>query len=237
MKLKNQNVLITGATGGLGQKVVEVFIEEGAQVFALARSGEKLEGLKSSMPNASGRLQIYAADMTKPEEMERAISYFTQNSQSIDALINIAGGFKGGRIIAETDISEWDQMMEINLRSAFIVSKLVMKEMIKQKKGKIVTVAAMAALDPKPKRAAYLIAKAGVIALTQALAAEGRLYNIQANTIAPGIILTEANIHSMPDADQSQWVTPEQIAQTMVFLCTAAADSITGTIIKMPGGI
>ncbi len=237
MSLSNQNAIITGASGALGQQVVKEFLQHGVNVFAVARSKDKLDALQQQVRSLPGTMTPISADLTDSADVERAWAQIRGKAQSVEMLINIAGGFAGGKMIPDTSVQEWDRMMNLNLRSVFVVSKLVMAQMRQQQKGKIITVSALAALDPKPKRAAYLVAKAGVIALTQALAAEGKEYNIQANTIAPGIILTEANIQAMPEMDSSRWTTPQQIAVTMLFLCTPDADAITGSIIKMPGGL
>ena len=235
MSLSNQNAIITGASGALGQHVVKEFLQQGANVFAVARSADKLDALQQHVGFLPGRLTPISADLTDFADVERAWAEIQGKAKPVDMLINIAGGFAGGKMIADTSVQEWDRMMNLNLRSVFVISKLVMAEMMRQQKGKIITVSALAALDPKPKRAAYLVAKAGLIALTQALAAEGKEYNIQANTIAPAIILTDANVQAMPEMDSTRWTTPQQIAATMLFLCSPEADAITGSIIKMPG--
>ena len=138
-------------------------------------------------------------------------------------------------MIAETSAQEWDKMITLNLRSLFLCSRAILPMMMAAKSGKIITITAMAALAPKAKRAAYQVSKAGVISLTKALAEEGKKYNIQANTIAPGIILSEKNKKEMPDADDTKWTRPEQIADMILFLASPAANDITGSIIEMPG--
>ncbi len=230
---KNKTAIITGATGDLGSVVVGHFIKNGARVAAIARNSSKLQTLKQNF-NKANSPDIYAADITRPDKVIKVFNGIKQKFNQIDILVNIAGGFAGGKSIADTDPEMWDNMLKLNLTSAFLCCRQVMSYMAEQGHGKIITITAMAALEPGPNRAAYAVSKAGVIALTQALAVEGRPVNVQANTIAPGLILTKANKDSMPDADFSKWFTPNKLAETVLFLCSPKADNITGTIIKMP---
>ncbi|MBN2412746.1 SDR family oxidoreductase [candidate division KSB1 bacterium] len=233
MIFKDKTAIITGATGGLGATVVRHFIKNGAKVAAIGRNSSTLQTLKQNF-NKDNSPDIYAADITRHDEVIKVFDGIIQKFNQIDILVNITGGFAGGKSIADTDPAMWENMMKLNLTSAFLCSRQAMVYMTEQGHGKIITITAMAALEPKPNRAAYAVSKAGVIALTQALAVEGQTVNVQANTIAPGIILTKANKDSMPDADFSKWVTPDRLAETVLFLCSPKADNITGTIIRMP---
>ena len=233
MIFKNKTVIITGATGGLGETVVRHFINKGAGVAAIGRNLSKLETLKQKYNRDNGP-DIFAEDITREDDVIAVFDSILQRHGHIDILVNIAGGFAGGKSITDTGLDVWEKMLNLNLTSVFLCCRQAMSYMAKQGHGKIVTITAMAALEPKPKRAAYAVSKAGVVALTQALAAEGQPVNVQANTIAPGIILTEANKFDMPDADFSKWVTPEKLAETILFLSSPEADNITGTIVKMP---
>ncbi len=230
--MKNRTVVITGATGALGGTVTELFRKD-SQVAAIARDKEKLSLLEHSGTSPLPILTV-AADITSAEQIKMAISNIIQGFGSIDILVHIAGGFSGGKSIADTDIDTWDAMMNLNLKSAFLFAKYVLPEMQKQKHGKIITISAMAAIQQKPNRAAYAISKSGLLTLTKALAIEYKSDNIQVNSIAPGIIKTESNIDAMPDADHSGWIPTQKIAQTIHYLCSEQGDSITGTVIEMP---
>jgi NAD(P)-dependent dehydrogenase (short-subunit alcohol dehydrogenase family) len=109
--------------------------------------------------------------------------------------------------------------------------------MIQQQRGKIVSVSAMPALHPAPKKGTYAVAKAGVITLMQTIAEEVKEHNIQANVIVPSIIATEANIQASPDEDYSKWVTPDQVAQLILFLSSGVSDGVTGAVIKIFGKV
>ncbi|OGB98467.1 hypothetical protein A2V82_17415 [candidate division KSB1 bacterium RBG_16_48_16] len=235
MSLQNKTVVITGATGALGSEVVKAFHNEGAHIFALVRAVDKLNEIKQSFAGTKNEIVPVETDVTDFNSVDKAFSRILSSRGKVDCLLNIAGGFRGGKSIADTPVDDWKFMLDLNLSSVFYASKITMGIMAGHGGGKIVNVAAMSIFDIKPKRAAYIVAKAGVAALTQALAVEGKAFNIQVNAIAPSTILSEANVKDMPDADHSTWVTPARIAETMVFLCSDAADDITGTVIKMPG--
>ena len=233
MTFKNKTVIITGATGSLGETVVRHFIDKGARVAAIGRNLSKLESLKQKFNGGNGP-DIFVADITWEEDVFAVFNSIKQKFKQIDILVNIAGGFAGGKSITDTGLEMWEKMLNLNLTSVFLCCRQAMSYMADQRHGKIITITAMAALEPKPNRAAYAVSKAGVVALTQALAVEGKPVNVQVNTIAPGIILTEANKTDMPDADFSKWVTTDRLAETILFLCSPEADDITGTIIRMP---
>ena len=128
-------------------------------------------------------------------------------------------------------------MLEANLRTAFVMSGAVLPLMRAAHYGRIISIAAMAALSPSASRGPYAIAKRGVVTLTETIAEETKGSGITANAIAPGIIVTAANRASMPSADVSRWVTPEEIAALVLFLCSESARSISGNVLKVYGGV
>jgi NAD(P)-dependent dehydrogenase (short-subunit alcohol dehydrogenase family) len=128
-------------------------------------------------------------------------------------------------------------MMAMNLKTTFLMCRAALPAMRKQLFGRIVNIASVHALVPKANASAYAVSKRGVVTLTEAVAEETKGSGITANAIAPSMILTEANKHSMPTADFSKWVTPEEIADTIVFLCSDGARSISGNVIKVFGGV
>lgn len=234
MDLRNKNIIITGATGGLGKCVTTLLIQQGATIAAIARNRDDLVKLQAKAQDNPGRIEIFPADITKPDQVKSAFNAIYQKLKRLDALVHLAGGFSGGKSIAETSDEIWQQMQNLNLSAAFYCCREAMSYMTGQQYGKIITISAFAVLQPKTNRAAYSVAKAGVIALTRSLAEEGKAVNVQANCIAPGIIFTDANQTAMPNADTRQWIRPQQIAETIAFLCSPPAEAITGTIIEMP---
>lgn len=224
-----KNVVITGAGGALGRLVVKRFLDDGARVAAAVRD------LKKWSEGDGRAARVFSADLTREDQVDRLMEEIVSALGSIDVLINAAGGYSGGVPVAETSAEQWDRMMALNLRSVFLCCRAAMRHMSRDGGGVILTVSAMAALSPGPNRAAYLVSKAGVIALTRALAAEGKNAGVRVNSVAPSIIRTEANLAAMPDMDAAKWVDPVRIAETLLFLCRDEAADITGSIIEMPG--
>ncbi len=235
MDFTDKIVIITGATGGVGQDVVRVFLNNSATVAAIARHEDELRDLKDKMQTTAGSLHTYSADLTQEQEVQETFHRVKKELGTVYALVHAAGGFQGGKKVAEIESKDWQGILTLNLTSTFFCCKYALEHMVPEQRGKLVAISSIAALDAAKKRGGYLVSKAGVNALIRAIAEEGKEDNIQANAIAPSIIATEANKKSMPDMDTSQWVTPTQIAETAAFLCSEAADSLTGTIIRMPG--
>lgn len=226
--LKGKTAVVTGATGGLGKAVVRGLLDNGARVAAMARHPQDST---ATMPNADSFFRHYAADLTDETAVATVFEAVQKDFGAVDLLVHLLGGYHGGTPVKDTPLSTWRQMMDLNLTSAFLCCRAAMQQMTG---GKIVAIAAETALVPRAGAAAYAAAKAGLIALIRAIAEEGKSIDIQANVLAPGIILTEANRRAMPEADFNKWVTPAQITQTVVFLCSQQADGVTGSVIRMP---
>jgi NAD(P)-dependent dehydrogenase (short-subunit alcohol dehydrogenase family) len=156
---------------------------------------------------------------------------------SIDFLINTAGGYIGGKQIEDVTVEEWDGIMNLNLKATFLACRGALRVMREKHFGRIVNIAAMTALTPAARKGPYAVSKRGVITLTETIAEEVRGTGITANAIAPSTILTEANKQSMPKADVSKWVTPEEIARLILYLCSDEARSISGNVFKIYGGV
>jgi NAD(P)-dependent dehydrogenase (short-subunit alcohol dehydrogenase family) len=156
---------------------------------------------------------------------------------TVDVLVHAAGGFSGGTPVADVRLEEWENMLTLNLRTAFLVSRSALRVMRSRNSGRIICIAASAGVTPAARRAPYAISKRGVITLTETIAEEVKGTGITANAIAPSIVLTDANRKSMPGADFSKWVTPEEIAALVAFLCSDQARSISGNVIRIYGGV
>jgi len=150
----------------------------------------------------------------------------------IDGLINLIGGFAMGSV-AETEVALWQRMLSVNLTTAFLLSKAVLPLMAQNRGGRILHIAARAALEPFPGAAAYLVAKSGLVALIRVLALELAGSGVTINGLLPSTIDTPANRKSMPDADPSKWVKPESIARLLVFLVSEQAGQINGALIPI----
>jgi NAD(P)-dependent dehydrogenase (short-subunit alcohol dehydrogenase family) len=163
----------------------------------------------------------------------RAVSTAVSSYGRIDALVNLDGTWKPQPSIAEMPDALWEQMFSVNLKTAFVVSRAVVPQMLKQRSGRIINVGAKAGERGTARNAAYSASKAAVLALTESMAEELKGTGITVNAILPSVIDTPANRKSMPDADFSKWVPAGHIAATMLFLCSDQTASITGERVRV----
>ncbi|HVO98320.1 MAG TPA: SDR family NAD(P)-dependent oxidoreductase [Bryobacteraceae bacterium] len=217
------NVLITGASGGLGTAVCRAFGEDGATVIGVARNWLHGEAFTT-----------IAADLTTEAGCEAMVREALTHGP-IDALAHLMGGFGGGQSVAETDDQTWDGMMTLNLRAAFCAMRAALKPMMAAEYGRIVAVGSRAAVEPMKNFAAYSVSKAGLVALVKNVAVEGKDFGITANVVLPSVIDTPPNRKAMPDANVSKWVTPESIAELVVWLASKRAGDVSGAVIPIYG--
>lgn len=223
MRVDGNVVLIAGGSGALGQTVVASFVAAGAQVITVDQHPPAV--------HAEGHTNM-KADVTDEADVRRLVDEVIRTAGRIDALINVVGGFALGRVV-ETDTSLWHRMLTMNLTAAFLLSKTVLPHMLERRTGRIVHVAARAALEPFPGATAYIVSKSGLVALIRALSLELAGSGVTVNGVLPTTIDTPANRSSMPDADPSTWVRPESIAQALIFLASEEASQINGALIPV----
>ncbi|HEU4685995.1 MAG TPA: SDR family NAD(P)-dependent oxidoreductase [Nitrospira sp.] len=216
-------VLITGASGALGQAVVPAFATAGVRVIAVDRQPPTIE--------RSGVIPM-KADVTDEADIRRLVAEAVERAGRIDALVNVVGGFASGRL-QDTDPSLWQRMLTLNVTSAFLLCKSVLPHMLGRNSGRIVHVAARAAQEPFSGAAAYIVSKAALVAMIRALSLELDGSGVTVNGILPATMDTPANRRSMPDADPSKWVRVESVAQTALFLASPAAAQINGALIPI----
>lgn len=234
MILQNKTVLITGGTGALGHVVAERCAHEGAKVASSYLFETELSQLSESFQN---NVFLVRADVTDEEDVATLFHKVVQKLGRVDILINIVGGFLPQTPIKDITLKAWDSMMNMNLKSAFLCSREYLRRIGTSSYGRIISFGAMPALKPTAGRAPYAISKMGVIMLTQILGEELKHTGITANAIAPSILKTKANMESMPNEDFSKWVTPEEVAEMILFLCSEKGKSINGICIPMWGGV
>jgi NAD(P)-dependent dehydrogenase (short-subunit alcohol dehydrogenase family) len=223
MKLDGKVALIAGGAGALGQAVVPAFAQAGARVVTVDRNP----------PSAQVEGQVaMTADVTDEAAVRRLAAEVMQKAGRIDVLINLVGGFAMGCVV-ETDVSLWQRMLAMNLTPAFLLSKALLPHMLERRAGRIVHVAARAAVEPFPGAAAYIVAKSALVALIRALSLEIAGSGVTVNGVLPTTIDTPANRKSMPNADTSKWLKPESIAQLLIFLASQEAGQINGTLIPI----
>ena len=227
----NQVVIVTGAAGAVGQATVSAFVAAGARVAAVDLASERLAELWDGQQQV---LQV-SCDLTDPDSVAAMVATIGKDLGAVDILTNVAGGFTMGPPLHETSIETWDFRMDLNARSVFLTCRALLPAMRERGSGKIVNVAARAALQGKGRMAPYIASKAAVMRLTESLAAENRDVGINVNCILPGTVDTPANRKDMPDADFSTWVPTADLASVMLFLASPAARGVHGAAVPVYG--
>jgi NAD(P)-dependent dehydrogenase (short-subunit alcohol dehydrogenase family) len=212
-QLEGKVILISGASGGLGEPVTRAFLSAGAAVSGTARKWP-------SPPD--GEFEAVSADLTTEAGCAEAVSRTLTRFGRLDAVIHLMGGFAADGPVETTEVHTWDGMMSLNLRSAFLLFRCAIPH-LKKPGGRLIAIGSQAATLLPAGLSAYAVSKAGVHALVQVLAAEGRRAGFEAHLIAPGTIDTPANRAAMPGADRSQWIQPEEIAARLIALCGSEA--------------
>jgi len=228
----NQVVVITGAAGALGSTTAELFFRAGANLALVDISFAKLTHPRWKHAKNVG---LFETDLTDVNSVNNSVANIIERFGQIDCLANVAGGFKMGPMVHETPVSDWDFMINLNAKSVFLMCRAVIPHMLEKKKGKIVNVAARAATEGKAKMAPYCVSKAAVVTLTQSLAAEQKINNINVNCILPGTVDTQQNRNDMPDANFSNWVPTTDLANEILHLCSEQAKGVTGAALPVYG--
>ncbi len=228
----NKIVLVTGGTGALGRSITKAFLESNATVISSYLNDR--ETGKTQTDNKSS-IQLVKANVTNEEEIEKLVLGVLDKYGRIDILVNLVGAYLGGKTVVELEEKEWDLMMNVNLKSAFFISKHVTRQMISSKYGKIIHVSSRIGLHSEGYDSAYAASKSGLIRLVESLSKETKELNINVNCIMPSIIDTEANRKAMPNADFNKWVKPEELANVVLFLSSEEAKTITGAAIPTFG--
>lgn len=234
--MNDSTVLVTGGAGNLGRAVTRALLERGARVavpFYKTDAPGVLDSLKGEFGD---RLNAFALDLTTERGAEQAIRQTLEWTGRIDALAHLVGGYAGGLKLADTPLELWDRMMDLNLKSAWLMAKFAVPKMVDSGGGSLVVVSSRAAREKRAEQGAYSIAKAGLLTLVETIAEEYGPRGIRANAVLPGVIDTPANRAAMPDADHARWPAPADVAKVVVFLASADAGIVNGAAVPVYGG-
>lgn len=223
-------VLVAGGTGALGTAVLAAFLDEGRRVVATWVVEPERDRVREEL-GGGDRLTLVQADLLDPAAVDAAV----QGVDDLAAVVNLVGGYAAGRLVHETAPEDFEAMLRLNLRPAFLLARAAMPVLMARGGGAFVAVSARAALRPFPGAAGYIAAKAAVLAFTQALDAEYRGHGIRCNAVLPSVIDTPANRRAQPDADHSRWVAPAEIAHVIRFLVATESAPTTGAAIPVYG--
>ena len=239
--LKENNVIVTGATGGIGNSIIKKLYDAGANILATGTKDEKLQELKKKFQN----IQTLKFDISQTENLENFIDDATKLlGGKLDCVINNAG-ITQDNLAIRMSIIEWKKVIDINLTSTFLISKFAIKKMLKNKKGKIINITSVVGHTGNLGQTNYTASKAGVVAMSKSLAIEYAKKNINVNCISPGFIKTamtdkidekfkEVIISKIPSARLGE---PEDVANAVIFLASSYSDYINGETLHVNGGM
>ena len=257
MLLADRVAIVTGAGRGIGRAIAKKFATEGASLGLAARSANEVEELAAEIRAAGGKAIAIKADVSQPVDCNRIVKE-TQNAfGAIHVLVNNAGIYGPVGPVEKISTAEWDEVLAVNLRGAFLLAALVLPQMYAQKSGVILNVASVAAKAAYPWSGAYAASKAGLIGLTHTLAAEGARKGVRVNAISPGPVLEtkmsqelRGELAKARQSDsgkigeqmaqgtlQGRPQTPDEIASAALFLASDTASAITGQTLNVDGGI
>lgn len=257
MLLGNRVAIVTGAGRGIGRAIARKFAGEGAPVALAARTAKEVDDVAAEIRGAGSKAVAIAADVAQARDCERIVKATQDAFGSIHILVNNAGIYGPVEPVEHVTAAEWDEVMAVNLRSAFLLSALVLPRMYAQKSGVIVNIVSVAAKAAYPFGAAYAASKAGMIGLTHTLAAEGAHKGVRVNAISPGPVLEtkmseklRGELGKLRNTDkdvlgeqmaqgtlQGRPQTADEIASTALFLASDLASAITGQTVNADGGI
>jgi 3-oxoacyl-[acyl-carrier protein] reductase len=238
--LENKNIVVTGASGGIGNSIIEKLSKCGANILATGTKIEKLEQLKKRF----NKIKILKFDISQSEKIEEFIENSSKQLGGLDCIVNNAGVTQDNLAI-RMSIEEWKKVIDINLTSTFLMSKFAVKKMLKNKKGKIINITSVVGHTGNLGQSNYTASKAGIVAMSKSLAIEYAKKNININCISPGFIKTamtdkiddkfkEVIISKIPSARLGE---PEDIANAVLFLASSQSDYINGETLHVNGGM
>ena len=232
---ENSVVMITGPTGNLGSAVVTAFRQAGAKLVLVDRHPNRLHKIYADLSTSDDHFLATSVDVTDPEAVGKMAAEAIERLGQIDILVNTVGGYRAGKPLHETSLETLDFMFKLNAQTIFNTCRAVIPFMIDQKHGKIINVAAKPGLKGSKNSSAYSAAKSAVIRLTESMAAELKRQEINVNCILPSVIDTPENRAAMPNAAHNRWVTPQSLADVILFLASDAARDIHGAAIPVYG--
>lgn len=242
MRLKDKIAIITGGGSGIGLATARAFCQEGAKVILFGRRKEKIQKAADELDGSAIAVQ---GDMTNNGDLDQLINETLHNFKGIDILVNNAGLFNGAPLHEISD-SQWDEMMDINIRSVFQLTKRVLPVMMAQKNGSIIHISSILGLIAVPQVAAYNVSKGALNQFNRSIAVEYGSYGIRSNSICPGLIETDMTADLMKDENlMKEWSKeypigrfgkPEDVANACLYLASDESSFVTGTVLPVDGG-
>ena len=248
-RLADRVAVVTGAAAGIGRATAELFAEEGARVVLADVAMDAVQEVAAGIRDAGGSAAAVVADVSTEEGVESVVSAAEREFGPVDVLVNNAG-VELKKLVEDTSLDEWNRILRINLTSAFLMSRRVIRGMKDRRRGVIVMNSSVGNFIAATKSSAYGASKAGMMALARSLALEGAEYGIRVNAVCPGVIDTPMNERNLaraddPEAMRRSWYeitplgrlgTPRDVAQAMLFLASDESSFVTGLPLVIDGG-
>ncbi|PKB78160.1 MAG: 3-oxoacyl-[acyl-carrier-protein] reductase [SAR202 cluster bacterium MP-SInd-SRR3963457-G2] len=245
MDLSGSVALVTGASRGIGAVIARRLAEAGVKVGVnYLSSPESAEEVVSSIISAGGEALLVEGDVAQEEPAKSTIQQVVSNWGRIDILVNNAG-INRDRLLLRMNTDDWDQVIQVDLRGAFLCTRFVMPHLIKQRSGRIVNISSVVGISGNPGQANYAAAKAGLIGFTKSVAREVASRNVTVNALAPGYIAT-GMVEKLSEAAREKILSripmgrfgvAEDVSEAVVFLCSNGASYITGEVLTIDGGM
>lgn len=243
--LEGKTAIITGGSRGIGQGIVEAFVQQGAKVaFTYSSSAEAAEAIVETISKSGGVAKAYKSNAASYVDCENLVSQVLEDFETVDILINNAGITKDNLLMRMSE-DDFDKVIEVNLKSVFNMTKAIQRTFLKKRNGSIINMSSVVGVKGNAGQSNYAASKAGIIGFTKSMALELGSRNIRCNVIAPGFIETEMT-GKLDEKTIQEWRnaiplkrggTPEDIANACVFLASDLSTYITGQIIQVDGGM
>ena len=238
-KYSNKTAVVTGASRGIGKEIATTLADNGMQVIGVATSEKSLDTIRDI-----NNIIPFCCDISDEKSIEDLYTFVTEHSSNIDILVNNAG-IHMDNILLRMQTEEWKKVLDVNLNGPFYLTKILLKNMVKNKKGRIINISSISGTDGNKGQSNYSASKGGLLAFTKSLAKEVGKRNITVNCIAPGIIETDM-ISDLSDTVKKGYLQriplkkfgkPEDISKMILFLCSDEASYITGQTFYIDGGM
>jgi len=245
MLLEGKKALVTGGSRGIGREIALAFLREGASVWYMdLAEGESLAEYQAMAKEHGQRAGFVEGNVSDEASVEKAIGQVLEESGGLDVLVNNAG-ITRDNLLFRMSAQEWNDVINVNLTSAFYISKLVVRQMAKQRSGSVINIASIVGIIGNPGQANYSASKAGMIGLTKSMAREVAARNVRINAVAPGFIKTKMTEKLNEEQQNALKVQiplgrigePEEVAKTVLFLASDLASYLTGQVIHVTGGL
>jgi len=244
LRLDDRTALVTGASQGIGEAVAKRLAAQGAKVVLAARTTEKLERVAGEVEEAGGRAAVLALDVAQPEAVEERLGGLPEDFADVDVLVNNAG-ITADNLLARMSLDDWNRVLQVNLTGAFVLTKAVLRGMMRRRWGRVINVSSVVGLMGNAGQANYAASKAGLVGFSKSLARELGSRGITVNVVAPGYIQT-AMTDKLGEKARDELVrsialrrlgTVEDVAAAVAYLASEEAGYVTGTVLNVSGGL